>query len=177
VSGIKTQVVDSSLDNIGKVSARKYAGADMQLKIKNKTGYTEFRAELIGGTQTGAEKSSETPAALLTGNAGFYARKFNGAYFYVLQNLFSASHQLLVKYDWYDPNSKVKANEIGAPGSNFTEADIKFSTIGVGYIYYITPNVKSVLYYAMVKNEKTQLPGFTGDVKDNVLTMRLQFRF
>jgi len=62
-------------------------------------------------------------------------------------------------------------------GSNFSAADIKFNTLGLGYIYYITPNVKSVIYYAMVKNEKTLLPGYTKDVKDNVLTLRLQFRF
>jgi hypothetical protein len=84
---------------------------------------------------------------------------------------------LLVKYDWYDPNTQVKGKEIGAAGSNFTQADIKFSTLGIGYVYHITPNVKSVLYYAMVKNEKTALTGFENDVKDNVFTARFQFRF
>ncbi|RYY71598.1 MAG: porin, partial [Chitinophagaceae bacterium] len=133
--------------------------------------------EHISGTQTGTAGNSETPSALLTGPDGFYERKFNGAYLYLLQNIFSADHQLLVKYDWYDPNSSVKGTAIGAPGSNFSAADIKYSTIGLGYIYYITPNVKWVLYYAMVKNEKTQLAGFTKDVKDNVFTARLQFRF
>ena len=177
VSGVKTQVVDSAIENIGRVSPRRYAGADLQLKIKNQKGFTEFRGEFIRGTQTGTETNSETPAALLTGNAGFYARKFNGAYFYFLQHLFSADHQLILKYDWYDPNSRVQGKEIGAPGSRFSAADIKYNTLGVGYIYYITPNVKSVLYYAMVRNEKTQLAGFTGDVKDDVFTFRLQFRF
>ena len=176
-AGIKMQVVDSSLDNIGKVSPRTYAGADMQLKFKNKKGFTEIRGEFIRGTQTGTANNSETPSALVTGTDGFYARKFNGAYFYLLQHIFNEQHQLLVKYDWYDPNTSVKGREVGAPGSNFSAADIKYSTLGVGYIYYITPNVKSVLYYAMAKNETTGLPGFTNDVKDNVFTARLQFRF
>ncbi len=176
-AGVKTQVVDSSLDNIGRISPRRYAGADLQLKRKNKKGYTEIRAEYIQGTQTGTAASSETPSALLTGMDGFYARKFNGAYFYFLQNIFSADHQLLVKYDWYDPNTSVKGKEIGAPGSDFSAADIKYNTLGLGYIYYITPNVKSVLYYASVKNEVTNLPGYTKDLKDNVFTFRLQFRF
>jgi len=176
--GIKMQVVDSSVNNIGKVSPRNYYGADMQLKFThNKEIVTEIRGEFIAGTQTGVANNSETPTALLTGMNGFYARNFNGAYFYLLQNIFSTKHQLLVKYDWYDPNTNVKENEIGASGSNFSAADIKFNTLGLGYVYYITPNVKSVLYYAMVKNEKTQLAGFTKDIKDNILTMRLQFRF
>lgn len=175
--GIKKQIVDSSADNIGSVSPRRYAGADLQLKLKNRKGFTELRGEFITGKQTGTANNSETPSALVTGNDGFYARKFTGAYFYFLQHLFSPDHQLLVKYDWYDPNTSVKGKEIGAAGSNFSGADIKYSTLGVGYIYYITPNVKSVLYYAMVKNEKTQLTGFINDVKDNVFTARLQFRF
>ncbi len=176
-SGIKKEIVDSSTTNIGKVSPRRYYGADMQIKIKNKVGFTELRAEYITGQQTGTNNNTETPASLLTGNEGFHSRHFNGAYFYLLQHIFSVKHQLLLKYDWYDPNTRVKGMEIGMPGSNITATNIKYSTLGIGYIYYINPNVKSVLYYAMPVNEKTQLPGFTSDVSDNVFTARLQFRF
>ncbi|HMW25754.1 MAG TPA: porin, partial [Ferruginibacter sp.] len=82
-----------------------------------------------------------------------------------------------VKFDWYDPNNKAKGTEIGAPGSNFSAANIRYNTLGVGYLYYISENIKLVLYYARVWNEKTQLTGYTADVKDNVFTCRLQFRF
>ena len=177
ISGIKMQVVDSSVDNIGKVSPRRYYGADIQLKFKNKIGFTELRAEFVSGQQTGTANSTETPTALLTGADGFHTRRFNGAYIYLLQNIFSLKHQLLVKYDWYDPNTKVKGNEIGVAGSNLTAANIKYSTLGFGYLNYITPNVKWILFYAMPKNEKTLLPGFIKDSKDNVFTCRLQFRF
>ena len=176
-AGIKKQLVDSAESNIGKLSPRRYYGADMQLKIKNKTGFTELRGELLAGQQTGTANSTETPAALLNGADGFHTRHFNGAYLYLLQHIFSTQHQLLVKYDWYDPNTKVKGNEIGVAGSNLTAANIKYSTLGLGYLYYITPNVKAVLYYAMPVNERTQLAGFTDDVADNVFTGRLQFRF
>ena len=98
-------------------------------------------------------------------------------YFYLLQHIFNTKNQLLIKYDWYDPNTDVKGNEIGAAGSNFTAANIKYSTLGFGYVNYLTDNVKLVLYYAKVTNEKTQLTNFTSDVKDNVFTCRLQFRF
>ena len=176
-AGISKLVVDSSIVNVGAVSPRKYYGADLQLKFRNRKGFTELRGEYLAGTQTGTANNSETPNALLTGADGFHIRQFNGAYFYFLQHLFSTQHQLLLKYDWYDPNSKVKGNEIGATGANLSAANIKYSTLGVGYINYLTENVKLVLYYAMVKNEKTQLTGYTGDLKDNVLTCRLQFRF
>ncbi len=175
--GLKKQMLDSALTNVGTVSPRKYYGGDLQLRIAHKVGFTELRAEYIRGQQTGLRNNTETPLALLTGDEGFYDRHFDGAYFYLLQNIFSVKHQLLIKYDWYDPNTRVSSREIGVAGANFTAADIKFKTLGIGYINYITPNVKAVLYYAMPVNEKTQLPGFTSDVSDRVLTCRLQFRF
>ncbi|MEN9570380.1 MAG: hypothetical protein RL172_1611 [Bacteroidota bacterium] len=172
----KVVEVDSSASNIGTTSPRKYRGADIQLKIKNKFGYTELRAEYLAGTQTGTANSNETPNALVSGRDGFYRRRFNGAYFYFLQNIFSSRHQLVLKYDWYDPNSRVAGQQITS-AAKFTVADIKFSTLNIGYVYHITPVAKLVLFYAMVKNEKTGIAGYTSDVSDNIFTSRIQFRF
>lgn len=177
VNGIKTIVLDSTLNNLGKNAPRHYYGADAQLKIKNRIGFTELRAEYITGKHAVLENSNETPTALLTGTDGFHIRNFNGAYFYFLQHIFSTKHQLLLKFDWFDPNTKVAKNEIGAMNSNFTAANIKYSTLGFGYINYISDNAKLTFYYAKVWNEKTLLDGFSKDIKDDVFTCRLQFRF
>lgn len=176
VGNTKRTVVDSSATNLDDYSPRKYFGADAQIKIKNKVGFTELRAEFIKGTQTGSVNSSETPTALINGFDGFHIRNFNGAYFYFLQHLFSEKYQLVLKYDWYDPNTKISGNEISAAAS-LSAANIKYNTFGAGIVYYMRENIKLVLYYANVRSEKTQLPGFTEDVKDNVFTARLQFRF
>ena len=72
---------------------------------------------------------------------------------------------------------KCKMKRSGKPGTNLTAADIKFSTLGMGYVYYFNPQIKLVLYYDIVRNEITQLPGYTSDLKDNIFTCRLQFRF
>jgi hypothetical protein len=174
----KTFIIDSGLNNAGKIAPRKYYGADVQLKIKNKEGvFTQLRAEYIFGTQTSTSANSETPAALLTGNDGYYVRKFNGAYLCLLQHIFNEHHQLIVKYDWYDPNSKVKTTDIGKPGTTLNATDIKYSTLGFGYLYYISENLKLLLWYDKITNEKTLLPAYTNDIKDNVFTCRLQFRF
>ncbi|MBP6024763.1 porin [Ferruginibacter sp.] len=178
VLGVKKVIVDSSVTNITKTSPRQYYGVNAQLKYKSNKGLTtELRGEFITGKQTGTLNNTETPVALLTGIDGFHIRNFNGAYFYLLQQLFNTRNQFILKYDWYDPNTKVSGNEIGAAGSNFTATNIKYSTLGIGYVNYLTDNVKLVLYYANVINEKTQLANYTNDVKDNVLTCRLQFRF
>lgn len=177
ISGQKRMLIDSSLSNAGTIAPRKYYGADAQIKFKHKMGVTELRAEFVFGTQPGTENSSEPPATLLAGAEAYYIRKFNGAYFYLLQNIFNTQHQLAVKYDWFDANTAVKGNEIGKPGNNINAANIKYNTLGLGYIYYVMENLKLVLWYDKVFNEKTQLTGYTMDVKDDVFTCRLQFRF
>ncbi len=176
-SSVKSFTVDSSLANVGRIAPRKYYGADAQLKIKNKVGFTELRAEFMAGKQTGLANSSETPAALPDVNGSYYIRKFDGAYFYFLQNFISPAHQFIVKYDWYDPNILVTEKDIGKPGNNLNGADIKFSTLGFGYIHYINVNLKLMFWYDKVWNEKTDLPSYTTDVKDDVFTCRMQFRF
>lgn len=174
---VKNFVADSSAKNVGGIAPRKYYGVDAQIKIRNKIGFTELRAEFIAGKQTATINSSETPAALLVGTDGYYIRMFSGAYFYFLQNIFNKHHQLGIKYDWYDPNTSVKGNDIGKTGTNISAANIKYATLGFGYIYYINDNLKLLLWYDKITNEKTQLPEYITDAKDNILTCRLQFKF
>jgi len=179
-NGNKIFVVDSSLSNLGKSSPRHYYGADVQFKIHHAWGETELRAEHWLGTQPGTATSTANPGTLPTTNGlplPTYVRHFNGSYFYFLQNIVNSKHQLLIKYDWYDQNIKVSNSEIGKAGTNLTAADIKFSTLGTGYVYHFNSQTKIIFYYSFVKNEPTQLAGYTTDLKDNVFTCRLQFRF
>ncbi len=173
-------VVDSSISNIGKSSPRHYYGADAQVKLKHSWGETEWRAEYWFGTQPGTSASTSNPGTLPASNGNpvpTYVRHFDGVFLLFLQIIVNNRHQLMLKYDWYDPNIKVRDAQIGKSGTNLTAADIKFSTLGIGYAYLINPQTKLILYYDIVKNEITQLTGYTSDLKDNILTCRLQFRF
>ncbi|GGD42726.1 hypothetical protein GCM10011514_03330 [Emticicia aquatilis] len=177
MSNNQSFMVDSSASNVGKIAPRKYYGADVQIKIPNRVGQTEFRAEYIRGTQTATQSSSETPAVIPTSNgknAPLYIRNFDGAYFYFLQHLGSKKHQFVAKYDWYDPNKKVKGTEIGKA---FTAADVRFNTLGVGYVVYPNDNLRVTFWYEMPKNEKTSLTDYSTDIKDNNFTCRVQYRF
>jgi hypothetical protein len=173
----KSFVVDSAGINEGAILPRKYYGADMQLKIKNKGGITELRAEFITGTQTATINSSETPPALLQAREGYYVRNFTGGYLYLLHHFINSPHQLGVKLDWYDPNTKVAGMDIGKPGTALGAADIKYTTLGFGYINYISENIKLVVWYVKVVDEKTQMLEFANNVKEDVFTCRMQFRF
>lgn len=171
----KVFMVDSSISNIGRKAPRKYYGVDMQWKFKHDLGVTELRGEYWWGKQTASAGTSETPPALL--DEPYYFREFNGAFFYLLHDVVEKKHQLGVKYDWYDPNSRISGTDIGKAGSHTNVADIKFSTLSLGYNYYINENLKLMLWYDIIKNEKTALNDYTGDIKDNLFTTRLQYRF
>jgi hypothetical protein len=173
-------VVDSSETNLGRSSPRHYYGADVQVKLHHQWGETEWRAEYWLGTQPGTATSTTNPGTLPNSNGiplPTYVRHFNGAFFYFLQNIVNAKHQLVLKYDWYDPNNKVHKKDIGLAGTNLTAADIKYATWGLGYVYYFNTQTKVTFYYDIINNESTNLAGALVDQRDNVFTCRLQFRF
>jgi phosphate-selective porin len=82
-----------------------------------------------------------------------------------------------LKYN-YDPNVKIKGKEVGKTGTNTGNiADIRFDTYGVGLNYLLDKNIRLMCYYDYVINESTSVAGYTSDIKDNVITTRVQFKF
>jgi hypothetical protein len=151
----------------------------VQLKIPVRNGYTELRAEYIRGRQSATFATSETPGTYPVSGTGvlqpLYVRPFDGAYFTFLQNI-TQSLQVAVKYDWYDPNRSVKGGDITSL-AGFSAADVRYNTLGGGFVYYVNTHVKATLWYDWIRNEKTGIAGYEQDVKDNILTCRLQYRF
>ncbi len=172
-SGPVRFLVDSNDANLGRKAPRRYYGADVQVAWKHGWGKTELRGEYWRGTQSGTLTSTVNPGRQPEG--ANYVRPFDGAFFYLLQNIGNKDWELMVKYDWYDPNREVKAASFA--GSNLGEGDIRFDTWGVGVNRYLHDHVKLTAYYAMPVNERVPVAGFTSDLDDNVFTLRLQLRF
>ncbi|MBD0277748.1 MAG: porin [Flavisolibacter sp.] len=168
-------MVDSSISNVGDKVPRRYYGGDVQLIYRHAWGKTEGRAEYWRGTQPGTATTTTNPDTQPT--SPIYIRNFDAAFFYFLQDIVNEKWELMVKYDWYDPNIKVAAAQIGKTGTNLTPADIRFNTLGIGFTHYFTGNLKILAYYEWVRNEKTNMMGFTDDIKDNVFTLRMQLRY
>lgn len=143
-----------------------------------------------------------TMAGLREKNHSTLVRNFSGGYIYVVQNIMETNHQIVIKYDWYNPNSDVEGKDINLHYYNDTliagmtlmsPADVSYSTIGIGWNWKINENLKFTLYYENVRNEITNIPhyydqdvfrlgrrpspGFMRDIKDDVLTVRLQYNF
>ena len=189
---------DSSYIKYDKVK-REYLGFDAQASISTGAGITTIRGEYLFGKQPGTKKSSTSPKGAMTetkdiivrdtnGTAytvttaafgsDIYLREFSGGYIMLTHRIMQSKHELVVKYDFFDPNTKLGKDEIKNIG------DVKFTTLGLGWNYYLTSNFKFTAYYELVQNEKASLvKGTNGitdyrkDLKDNVLTLRLQYKF
>jgi hypothetical protein len=197
-NGMMGFAVDSTDSNKGEYAKREYYGVDAQFSLDWKLGMTTLRGEYIMGKQpgsataTGGSASNVSPnsrviplPATSGGPIDTYNREFSGAYVYFIQNILHSRHEIVVKYDFYDPNTEVSGTEVASKvnyndetlNTYMNSADIKFTTWGLGYNVRIATNVKLMAYYEFVKNENTIIKGYSQDVEDNVLTIRAQFKF
>lgn len=131
-----------------------------------------------------------------------FIRKFNGGYFYWVQNIFNSQHQFVIKYDWYDPNTEAEGTMITYDADNYlndtsyikpylSAADVRFTTLGIGLNIAMSKNIRLCFYYEHPQNEITALkpyegdmnlgripsPGYDRDIEDDVFTIRLQYKF
>ena len=171
----KQFIVDSSQQNIGTRVPRRYRGVDAQVTFDNPWGKTQLRSEYWWGTQTASAFESNTPGVVLAEPS--YIRQFNGAFFYLVQDVVNEKHQVVLRYDFYDPNRLVDGTQIGKLNSNTHEGDVRFNTFSAGYLHYFNEHMKLMLWYDFIKNEHTSLNGYTTDRKDNLFTCRIQFEF
>ena len=185
-NGLPGWRVDSSATNMGYGSPRRYAGVDAQFYYDlPSVGGAILRAEFVTGKQPGTNASSVSLSTLPGGS--LYQRPFVGWYVNYVQNI-GPKFQFVAKYDVYDPNTEVAASDFkdqntsGSSGLNV--ADIKYSTLGLGAIWHWDDYVKFTLYYEFISNEalsglsaSSPLALYREDVKDNVLTARVSFKF
>jgi len=165
--------------NIGSYFKREYTGFDAQFAVKTLLGTTTIRGDYFIGTQPGSDKSSGSPTAAV--DYSLYLREFSGVVLYFVQSIPKTTSLIVVKYDYYDPNTDVKTDEIGIKpaGSKATNGtDIAYTTWGFGWFADFSSHLRCTVYYDLVKNEisKNQ-KDYNRDLKDNVLTLRVQYKF
>ena len=187
-SGLKSWLVDSTSFASDSIATRSYIGADLQFSYSSPIGVTTLRGEFIQGQQPVPGNSNSTSPSTITANAttGLFPNTYNrnvmGYDLYFVQNVNPIKSGVVVKYDFYDPNTDAEGMEIGAvdannKANNLNKADIAYTTLGFGYILYLNANVKFTLYRDMVTNETTNLKGWTTDHRDNIWTFRMQYKF
>ncbi|UKJ07059.1 porin [Solitalea lacus] len=183
-NGVKGFVLNTSPQNIGAYAKRIYTGFNGQVGVNSPIGLSKLNFEYIWGDQPGVASSStingpqSSRSFTAQPSTNIYNREFNGYFFTFNQSIGKTPLNIMVKYDWYDPNTFLSGREIGAASSNSTSGDIAYSTWSFGtYLNLLKGNARLAAYYDIVKNEKTSVPEYSNDIKDDVLTLRMQFRF
>jgi hypothetical protein len=163
-----------------KYALREYLGGDAEFTVSSALGFTTIQGEYIEGNQPGFLSATNAGNVSPSGPVAAgdtYLRKFNGGYISVVQDFTKVPISLVARYDWYDPNSKVAGDNLQTT-NKFSGADIKYTTTGFGLLYKLDENIKLTGYYDVVRNETTSnLAGFSKDLKDNVITLRVQYKF
>ena len=169
-------VMSNNPDNRGKFAKREYVGFDLQFGIKSEIGATQLRTEYLFGKQPGRESDSRSPNASTLPTHDTYNREFNGGYVILVQDLGKLPFAAVLKYDWYDPNTKVSGNGVGL--NNTTKADVAQKTFGFGMLWHINPSARLQAYYELNTDEKTEnLNAYSVNQKSDVFTLRLQYKF
>lgn len=162
-----------------KSEQRQYFGLAAQYLQQWGAGTTNIRAEYLWGKQPGTLKANADPSgnSFGAGTDPLFLRDFTGYYAILVQDIGQSKHSLVLKYDYYDPNTKVSANEIGKLDGTGA-ADVAYSTFGFGYLFRWNANIRLMAYYDMPSNEKcANLAGFESRIKQNVFTARVQVKF
>ncbi len=166
----------------GTYMKREYIGLDAQFSFKNSWGTTSLRGEGLLGTQPGIAGSSKSPN---TGTRpanepenSLFKRPFIGYFFYLVHDIGTTPFSAVLKYDVYDPNTKLKGNEIGVENSLTSKTDLAQSTLGIGALYRFNKHIRVQAYYEFNFNEKSDfVKGYEKDREDDVFTLRLQYKF
>lgn len=166
-------------NEVGRPMLRQYFGVAAQYLQQWGAGTTNIRAEVLWGRQPGTFKNNNDPSgsSFGAGTDPLYLRNFLGYYAILVQDIGMSKHSVVLKYDYYDPNTKVGGNNIGELDGTGA-ADIAYSTFGVGYLFRWNQNLRLMAYYDMVDNEKSDnLAGYGSRIKQNVFTARVQVKF
>jgi len=148
--------MDSVAGNTGSYLDKKWAGAEMQIYL-DLLGGMALKAEYITGQNAFPGDSKSNP---------YKKKQFSGYYAYLIKNI-GNRNQLVGRYDYLDPNTKLSGDAAGK--------DIYYKTLTLAWQYYLNDNIRFSVQYEMPKNEtNTSNPN---DIADNVFSIRMQAKF
>lgn len=169
----------STTKEVGAKNSRKYYGFDAQLAIKTEIGRTQLVTEYMFGEQPGSATSTKSPDYSVLPTAAGFQRDFAGWYVTLIQQIYKVS--VFGRYDVYDPNTKVKGNEVGVSGVGLTAtnaADLKINSTSVGSFYEPVKNLRITAQYDFNRYEKSDNGKFSAaGLKNNLFTLRIQYKF
>jgi hypothetical protein len=159
-----------SLKSVWKYLDKNWVGGEIQI-FADVLGGTAIKAEFASGINSVPSAVAATATmAQMKASPSLY-NNFTGYYLYFIKN-FGPKNQFVVRYDYYDPNTKIPNSSfnVDAKGNN-----ISYKTWDLAWQYYLNDNIRISLQYEMPKNEINA--SNPTDKKDNMFTVRVQAKF
>lgn len=144
-----------------------WMGGEIQL-FADVLGGLAIKSEYMAGVNNTVSASPLTASIAQKMGDPNKVRNFSGYYIYLIKNI-GAKNQFVLRYDSFDPNTKVSGDEA------LTISELSTKTITTAWQYYLNDNIRISLQYEMPKNETNTL--IVDDLKDNQLTVRVQAKF
>lgn len=158
--------------NVGHNLDKKWFGGEIQI-FADVLGGMAIKGEYISGTNSTA--STTVAPAINATNATKLAganklNSFSGYYIYLIKNI-GPKNQLIAKYDFYDPNTKLSGDLAGTA--------VSCKTITLAWQHYLNDFIRITVNYEMPKFETNlSRPSNYKDVTyGNTLGVRIQAKF
>jgi phosphate-selective porin len=154
-----------SLSNVWRYLDKHWTGGEVRI-YADVLGGMSIKAEYVSGTNSAASTIASTATtAQMKAAPGTY-NNFTGYYITLVKNI-GPKNQFVARYDYYDPNTKLKGDAAGS--------SLYYRTTTVAWQYYLNDNIRISLNYIMPKNETSATT--VADIKDNLFTVRVQAKF
>jgi small nuclear ribonucleoprotein (snRNP)-like protein len=154
---------DSTTYLAGDLLPRTWYGAEAQIYWDLLGGMKIIGEYMMGSNVDELSLSTVTPAKAIR------MRDFSGYYVMLVKNV-TKDFQVAVKYDSYNPNTKIEESKID------NTKDLSLTTIGLGLHNYTFAKVRLSLWYDMYTTTTHDVV-LTEDPKDNLFTFRVQYKF
>jgi phosphate-selective porin len=165
---------DGTLDsvNVGHNLDKKWFGGEIQI-FADVLGGLAIKGEYIAGTNSVASTTTSPAYNASIGTKLGSANKLNnfaGYYLYFIKNI-GPKNQLIARYDYYDPNTKLSGD--------MAASSVNCKTLTVSWQHYLNDFIRITVNYEMPKFEvNASRPSDYKDVTyGNTLGVRIQAKF
>lgn len=154
-----------SLNNVWRYLDKHWTGGEVRI-YADVLGGMSIKGEYVAGINSVASTIATTSTMAQKKASPNLYNNFAGYYITLVKNI-GAKNQAVVRYDYYDPNTKLSGD--AANGS------IYYKTWALAWQYYLNDNIRITAQYTMPKNETNA--SNPADYKDNLFTVRVQAKF
>jgi phosphate-selective porin len=154
-----------SLNNVWRYLDKHWTGGEIRI-YADVLGGMSVKAEYVAGINNIPSAVASTATMAQKKAAPNLYNNFAGYYLTLVKNI-GAKNQAVVRYDYYDPNTKLSGD--AANNALF------YKTWSFAWQHYLNDNIRITAQYTMPKNETNA--SNPSDFKDNLFTIRVQAKF